>query len=98
MKKNQLQSIAADSRDPAATIVFAALAVVGSLGLVPEDMDPNLLAEIVGYAMALVAAIFSYVHHRDWKQALRDGWEARDRHRAEDDDTESSSSSEGPAS
>jgi len=96
MKKNQLQRIAADSRDPAATIVFAVLAIVGSLGLVPEDMDPNLLAEIVGYGMALVAGIFSFVHHRDWKQALRDGWEARERHRAETED--SSPSSEDPKS
>jgi hypothetical protein len=79
----KFKQLAADTRDPVAALAFGILFIVGSLGLIPEDADPNVLAEIVGAAMGLVAAIFSYLHRREYGPALRAGFEARERYLAE---------------
>jgi hypothetical protein len=76
MKKRQL---AADVRDPIGTLVFSILGSLGALGLIPDNISANELAEGVGWAMAVVAAVFSFIHHRDFKAALRAGLAARAR-------------------
>lgn len=77
-----MRQLAADTRDPVATLVFSLLGAAGAMGLIPADLDPNVLAEAVGFLMGAVAAGFSFVHHRDFKEALRVGLEAREAHLA----------------
>lgn len=72
MRKRQ---IAADARDPVATLAFAVLGVCGAFGLIPDDWSANKLAEVVGFFMSGLAAVFTLLHHRDFKQALRVGLE-----------------------
>jgi hypothetical protein len=72
----RLKQLAADTRDPLATVAFGILGLGGALGLIPQDIDPNKLAEIVGLLMAVLAGVFSYVHHKDFKRAIRESLEA----------------------
>jgi hypothetical protein len=80
----QLKQLAADTRDPIATLAFSLLGIAGALGWIPDDLDPNVMAEIVGFLMAATAALFSLLHHKSFKQAMRAGAEALDRAAAPD--------------
>jgi hypothetical protein len=75
----QLKQIAADTRDPIATIAFSVLGIGGALGLIPADLDANTLAEILGFLMAALAAAFSLLHHKSVKPALAAAREAQER-------------------
>ncbi len=75
----RLKLLAADTRDPVATVAFSLLGIAGALGWIPRDIDPNLVAEVTGMLMGLLAGVFSLWHHRDFKGALHEGLEARER-------------------
>jgi hypothetical protein len=74
----KFKKLAADTRDPLASIVFSLMGVAGALGWIPKDLDPNTLAEIVGLAMGAVAGVFSYFHHRDFKSAIHASLDAKE--------------------
>lgn len=78
----KLKQIAADTRDPIASVVFSLKGVAGALGWIPEDLDANTLAEIVGLLMGAVAGVFSFVHHKDYKQAIHASLAAKDEARS----------------
>ena len=59
-------------------LVFTALGVAGSLGLIPEGVTVTDLAMAIGYLMGLVAAIYSFLHHKDFKLAIRAGREMQE--------------------
>lgn len=72
-----VKQIAADTRDPVATILFSVLGMFGMLGYLPEDWTANDLAAFGGLVMGFVAAIFALFHHKDLKLAIRAGREAQ---------------------
>lgn len=74
-----VKQIAADTRDPVATILFSLLGMFGMLGYLPEDWTANDLAAFGGLVMGFVAAVFALFHHKDLKLAIRAGREAQAR-------------------
>ena len=71
-----MRRIAEGTRDPVAAVVFWCLGAAGAAGLIPENVSANTLAGMVGWSMAPVAALFSYLRHRDVKRALQVGLDA----------------------
>lgn len=82
------KELAADTRDPIAMLVFTALGIAGSLGLIPEGVTVSDLAMAVGYLMGFVAAFYSFLHHKDFKLAIRAGREMQEIAAKQHDDDE----------
>ncbi len=70
-----MKLLAANGRDPVAIVVFGLLGTLAELRLIPPDTDPNTVLAGVCYAMAGLAMIFTWLHHKDFKKAYAVGLE-----------------------
>ena len=71
----RVKEFAADTRDPIGVLVFTALGILSTMGLLPAGLTAADLGQLIGYLMGFVAACYAWWHHRDLKLAIRAGRE-----------------------